>query len=64
MNADAQTGILPRQRGGLVKGRPRRQERCAQQQSLLMGFYDGPVYFRMNAEIIGVDNYSVHLRSP
>ena len=61
MDADAQAGTFPGQVDGLVKGRAVGQQRRAGQDPLFAGFDDGLIDFCMDAEIIGIDDDSVHL---
>lgn len=61
MDADAQAGTFPGQVDGLVKGRAVGQQRRAGQDTLFAGFDGGLIDFCMDAEIIGIDDDSVHL---
>lgn len=61
MDADAQVWALPGQVDGFVKSRAIGQQGRASQNSVLTGFDDGLIDFCMDAEIIGINDDSIHL---
>ena len=61
MDADAQFRTLPGQVDGLVKSRAVGQQGCTGQDTLSAGFDDGLIDFCMDAEIIGINDDSIHL---
>ena len=64
MDANAQAGTLAGQGNGFSKSRARGQQGRTREDALFMGMDDSGIHFFVDAEIIGIDNHSIHSLSP